>query len=197
MNDDAKPLKSGPATGRRSSYANVDRMIDLADKSDKKMAELPPRGPEISGDAPDLPKEDQPKDKTLWKLLLQLRPFLPYLARRVPVLDVVLGPLQNASLSHEVKESIAQSAAKIQSIQRDLSAAVTSAVEQQAVQLKRLEEEVMRLCETAEIQARAQTLLVEDLRSLGRLFRFAIIGGAILLIALIGMSASLLARIAH
>jgi hypothetical protein len=113
------------------------------------------------------------------------------------VLDVVLGPLQNASLSHEVKESIAQSAAKIQSIQRDLSAAVTSAVEQQAVQLKRLEEEVMRLCETAEIQARAQTLLVEDLRSLGRLFRFAIIGGAILLIALIGMSASLLARIAH
>lgn len=95
-----------------------------------------------------------------------------------------------------MRESIAQSTAKIQSIQRDLSAAVTSAVEVQAVQLKRLEEEVTRLRETAEIQARAQALLVEDLRSLGRLFRFAMIGGAIGLVALIAMSAILLMQAA-
>jgi len=192
MNDDAKPLKSGSGAVRQPSHANVDRLIELAsDKSDKKIAELPRSAGEDSRD--DL---DQPKDKSMWKILLQLRPFLPYLARLVPVLDVALGPLQQAGMSHEVRESIAQSTAKIQSIQRDLSAAVTSAVEQQAVQLTRLEEEVTRLRETAEIQARAQTMLVEDLRSLGRLLRFALIGGAIGLVALIAMSAILLMQAA-
>jgi hypothetical protein len=185
MNDDAKPLKSGSSAARQPSHANVDRLIDLA--SDKNRAELSRTDPDAA---------EQPKDKSMWKILLQLRPFLPYIARMVPVLDVALGPLQHAGLSHEVRESIAQSTAKIQSIQRDLSAAVTSAVEVQAVQLKRLEEEVTRLRETAEIQARAQALLVEDLRSLGRLFRFAMIGGAIGLVALIAMSAILLMQAA-
>lgn len=185
MNDDAKPLKSGSSAARQPSHANVDRLIDLA--SDKNRAELSRTDPDAA---------EQPKDKSMWKILLQLRPFLPYIARMVPVLDVALGPLQHAGLSHEVRESIAQSTAKIQSIQRDLSAAVISAVEVQAVQLKRLEEEVTRLRETAEIQARAQALLVEDLRSLGRLFRFAMIGGAIGLVALIAMSAILLMQAA-
>jgi hypothetical protein len=182
MNDDAKPLMSESSTARQSSYASVDRMIDLA--SDKKQVELPRTDPDE--------EEQQPKDKAMWKILLQLRPFLPYLARMVPGLDVALGPLQHVGMSHEVKESIAQSTAKIQSIQRDLSTAVTSAVEAQAVQLKRLEEEITRLRETAEVQARAQTLLVEDLRSLGRLVRFALIGGATGLVALVVMCAILL-----
>ena len=189
MSDDAKPLKTGTSTVKESAadtYANVDRPIDLT--SEKKRTEIVRPDPEGSG--------DQAKDKSLWKIFLQLRPFLPYLTRLVPVLDVALGPLQSAGLSHEVRESIAQSTAKIQSIQRDLSTAVTSAVEQQAVELKRLEEEVIRLRETAEVAARAQTVLAEDLRSLARLFRFAVIGGAILLVGLIGMSAILLMQAA-
>jgi len=189
MSDDAKPLKAGASVAREASAetrANVDRLIDLA--SEKKRTELAAPDPEGLG--------DQPRDKSLWKVFLQLRPFLPYLTRLVPVLDVALGPLQNAGLSHEVRESIAQSTAKIQSIQRDLSTTLTSAVEQQAVELKRLEEELLRLRDTAEIAARAQTVLAEDLRSLARLFRFAVIGGAILLIGLIGMSAILLMQAA-
>jgi hypothetical protein len=182
MSDAAKPLKTRESSA--STYVNVDRMMELA--SESKKAELPP--PEISA--------DQPKDKTMWKIFLQLRPFLPYLARLVPVLDVALGPLQTAGMSHEVKETIAQSTTKIQSIQRDLTTAVTSAVEQQAVQLKRLEEEMIRLREAAEIQLRAQTLLAEDLRTLTRLFRYAVIGGAVLLVALIAMSALLLTQAA-
>ena len=185
MNDDAKPLKSAPSTARQPSHANVDRLIDLA--SDKKSAELSRNDPDAA---------EQTKDKSMWKILLQLRPFLPYLARMVPGLDIALGPLQHAGMSHEVRESIAQSTAKIQSLQRELSAAVSSAVEVQEVQLKRLEEEITRLRETAEIQARAQTLLVEDIRSLGRLFRFALIGGAIGLVTLIVMSVFLLMQAA-
>ena len=155
-------------------------MMELA--AEPKTAALPPR------ETP----ADQPKDKTMWKLFLQLRPFLPYLARLVPGLDVALGPLQTAGTSHEMKQTIAQSTAKIQSIQLDLTNAVTSAVEQQATQLKRLEEEMTRLREAAEIQVRAQTVLAEDLRSLIRLFRFAMIGGAIMLAGLIAMSVFLL-----
>jgi hypothetical protein len=182
MSDAAKPLKTRESSP--SAYANVDRMMDLASEPQK--GELRP--PEISA--------DQPKDKTMWKIFLQLRPFLPYLARLVPVLDVALGPLQTAGMSHEMKETIAQSTAKIQSIQRDLSTAVTTAVEQQAVQLKRLEEEMIHLREAAEIQVRAQTVLAEDLRSLARLFRYALIGGAILLASLIVMCGLLLTQAA-
>jgi len=189
MSDDAKPVKSGSAAVREPSqgnYSNVDRLMEIA--SDRKTATLAPPDPEDA--------EDPPKDKSMWKLLLQLRPFLPYLTRLVPVLDVALGPLQNAGLSHEVKESIAQSTARMQAIQRDLSTAVTSAVEQQAVQLKRLEEETIRLREVAEVQARAQTLVAEDLRSLIRLVRIAAVGGGVLLVALIAMSAILLMQAA-
>ena len=77
----------------------------------------------------------------MWKLLLQLRPFLPYLARMVPILDVVAGPLQSAGVSSDIRKAVAQSMAdstvirleselqaELQSGQRDLDA-VTSALE--------------------------------------------------------------------
>ena len=182
MTDAAKPLK--PRETSPATSADVDRMIGLG--RERKKTELPPPDSEDS--------LDQPKDRSLWKIFLQLRPFLPYLARLVPALDVALGPLQTAGASHEVRQSIAESTAKIQSIQRDLTAAVTSAVDQQAVQFKRVEEEMIRLRETAEIQVRAQTVLAEDLRSLMRLVRYAVISGAVLLVALIAMSALLLTQ---
>jgi len=182
MSDSAKTLKDRESSA--PTYKNVDRMIELASE--------PAPEPRKAALSPCETSASQPKDNTMWKLFLQLRPFLPYLARLVPVLDVALGPLQTAGMSHEMKDTIAQSTAKIQSIQRDLSNAVTSAVEQQAVQLTRLEEEMNRMREAAEIQVRAQTVLAEDLRSLIQLFRYAVIGGAVMLAGLIAMSVFLL-----
>ena len=189
MNDEAKPLKPGsvqePAKG---TYASVDRLMELA--SDKK-PEVPPEAklPEES--------EDPQKDSSMWKILLQIKPFLPYLARLVPVLDVVVGPLQSAGLSHEVKQSIAQSAVKIQNIQRDLTDAVTSAIDEQAVQLTRLEEEITRLRDAAEKQTRAQTQLAEELESVSKLIRISAVGLGILLVAVIVMTGILLAHTTH
>ena len=92
----------------------------------------------------------------MWKLLLQLKPLLPHLARLLPLLDIGLGPAQNAGLSNEVRQTVA----KIQAIQQRLNIAV----QDQSVQLKRLEEELTRLRETSEKQAAAQTKLVEGVR---------------------------------
>ena len=189
MNDDTKPLESGSAAARESStYSNVDRLIEMA--SSKKPAELTNPAAKDATDS-----ADPVKDKSMWKILLQLRPFLPYLARLVPVLDVVVGPLQSAGLSHEVRESIAQSTARIQSIQRDLKSAVASAVEDQALQLKRLEEELTRLRDAADKQTRAQAQLAEDLSALSRLIRISALGLGLLLVALIVMTAIMLVHV--
>ena len=90
----------------------------------------------------------------MWKLLLQLRPFLPYLARLVPMLEMAVGPLQSAGMSSDIRKavagSIADSTAKIESIQRDLGTAFTSAFDRQSAQLTRLEDELTRLRQASE-----------------------------------------------
>jgi hypothetical protein len=176
---DETPSKSPEASAR---FPNVDRLIDLG-----------------SGKSPDPPKE--PGEKPLWKLLLQLRPFLPYLARLVPMLEFAVGPLQNAGMSSDVRKAVAQAVAesteRLESSQRDLSAAVTAALENQSLDLKRIEEELTRIGQLSEKFAAAQVSLAEDLKVLTRLIRVAAIGGAILLVALIVMGAVLLTRVAH
>lgn len=180
---DKKPTAEAPAQfPNPTHFPNVDRLIELgSDKDEKGSAE---------------PKE--PQEKSLWKLLLQLRPLLPYLARLVPVLDVAVAPLQNAGLSSDVRnavaKSMADSTAKLQSAQRELSSAVTSALDEQSLALKHLEDELTGLREASEKFAAAQASLAEDLRSLTRLLQIAALGGAILLVALIVMSAVLLTR---
>lgn len=174
---DKKPTAEAPA-----QFPNVDRLIELGSGKDEK-------GPADS---------KEPREKSLWKLLLQLRPLLPYLARLVPILDVAVAPLQNAGLSSDVRnavaKSMADSTAKLQSAQRELSSAVTSALDQQSVALKQLEDELTGLRQASEKFAAAQAGLAEDLRSLTRLLKIAALGGAILLVAVIVMTAILLAR---
>jgi hypothetical protein len=186
-----KPSPSAEASER---FPNVDRLIELASDEDKKGS---PKG---SGE----PKEA--REKSMWKLLLQLRPFLPYLARMVPILDVVAGPLQSAGVSSDIRkavaESMADSNAKLQSIlqaelqsgQRDLNA-VTSALEQQSTQLKRLEDELKRVRLASEKYAAAQADVARDLGRLSKLASLSAAGLAVLLLALVVMTALMLARL--
>ena len=169
------------------SFPNVDRLIDLASDKDKK------------GSA----DRKEPQEKSVWKLLLQFRPFLPYIAKLVPMLDVAVGPLQSAGLASDVRkavaESMAESGAKLQSIlqsglqsaQRDINT-VTTALDRQSSQLERLEQELTRLGQASEKAAAAQVSLGNDLRSLTRMIQMAVIGGATLLVALIVIAAILL-----
>ena len=178
MNDEkpAKPAKAGEAANPNPAYPRVDRLIDLA--SDDKPAEI--LIPEQANNS---------KENPMWKALLQLKPLLPHLTRLLPLLDVALGPLQNAGLSNEVRQTVA----KIQAIQRDLNIAV----QDQALQLKLLEEELTRLSDTSEKQAVTQTKLAEGVESLTGLVRIAGIGLGVLLVTEIVMTAVLLARVAH
>jgi len=170
----------------RSPHPNVDRLIEMA--SDKKPEELALPQPVGGASAGSSAKRGQ--DSSMWKILLQLRPFLPYLARLVPILDVAVGPLQHAELSSEVRQAAAQSAAKIQGVQREVSAAI----QEQTLQLKRFEDELGRLQDAAEAQARAQAALKQELKSVTRLLWISAIGGAVLIAALIVMTAI---RLAH
>lgn len=171
---DEKPTAEAPA-----QFPNVNRLIEFASEKD-----------------PDALRKS--REKSLWKLLLQLRPLLPYLARLVPILDVAVAPLQNAGLSSDVRNAVARSmadsTAKLQSAQRELSAAVTSALDQQSVTLKHLEDELTGLRQASDKLAAAQAGLAEDLRSLTHLVKIAAVGGAILLVTLIVMTAILLTR---
>ena len=171
-----------PASISSGQFPSVDRLIELA--SDK--------------DDPGAANPKEAREKSMWKLLLQLRPFLPYLARLVPMLDVAVGPLQSAGISSDVRKAVAQSmaesAANLQSIQRGLNTA-TSALDQQSAQLKALEDELARLQQASEKAAGAQLSLSNDLRSLTRLIQIAGLGATALLIALIVMAAILLAHI--
>src|SRR5271156_2120870 len=178
MNDEkpAKPAKAGEAANPNPAYPRVDWLIDLA--SDDKPAEI--LIPEQANNS---------KENPMWKVLLQLKPLLPHLTRLLPLLDVALGPLQNAGLSNEVRQTVA----KIQAIQRDLNIAV----QDQALQLKLLEEELTRLSDTSEKQAVTQTKLAEGVESLTGLVRIAGIGLGVLLVTVIVMTAVLLARVAH
>jgi len=183
MNDEmpAKPPGTGEAANPNPAFAhpafpNVDRLIELA--SDNKPAEIL------------IPEEAKnSKENPMWKVLLQLKPLLPHLTRLLPLLDIGLGPVQNAGLSNEVRQTIA----KVQEIQRDL----TTAVQDQALQLKLLEEELTRLSNASEKQAAAQTKLVEGVESLAKIVRLAGVGLGLLLMALIVMTAILLAHMAH
>src|SRR5271163_4237924 len=178
MNDEkpAKPAKAGEAANPNPAYPRVDRLIDLA--SDDKPAEI--LIPEQANNS---------KENPMWKVLLQLKPLLPHLTRLLPLLDLGLGSTQNAGLSNEVRQTVA----KIQAIQRDLNLAV----QDQSLQLKLLEEELTRLSDASEKQAVAQTMLVENVESLAKLVRVVSIGLGVLLVALIVMTAVLLAHMAH
>ncbi|HEX3471718.1 MAG TPA: hypothetical protein VHT28_11090, partial [Silvibacterium sp.] len=128
-------------------HPNVDRLIELA--SDDKPAEI------LSAE-----EAKDSKENPMWKILLQLKPFLPYLTRLLPLLDIGIIPVQNADLSKEVRQSVA----KIQTIQRD----VNIAVQDQGVQLKRLEEELTRLRQASEKYAAEQAGFAEELKSIGK-----------------------------
>jgi len=192
----ARPLTPGSArpASANSAFSNVDRLIELA--SDKKPSALTAKGDPAKDN---FGKSDakHSKDTPMWKILLQLKPFLPYLARLVPLLDVALGPVQNAALSNEVRDAVTQTTAKIQAIQRDVSGAVTSAIAEQALQLKQLEEELTRLRDASEKLASSQTSLAHDLTSVRKLVALSAAGLGILLIALIVMTAVLLAHLLH
>jgi hypothetical protein len=197
MNDDmlaklGRSRKSAPASGGNASA--VDRLIELA--SDKKPAAkqtevLALNEPNLSENRGE-PFNGEPKDadeSAMWKVLLQFKSVLPYVSRLLPLLDLGIGQAQNAGVSNELRQNVTS----IQTGQRD----VRIAVQDQALQLKRVEEQLARMREASEKNVYEQTELVEDVKSIGNLVRAVGAGLAVLLVILILMVGALLAHVSH
>jgi hypothetical protein len=157
----------------------VDRLIELA--SDEKTSS---RNTEML--ALEEPKDSDPN--AMWKALLQLKSVLPYVSRFLPLLELIgVGQAQNTGISKELRENVTS----IQTSQRE----VRVAVQDQSLEIKRLEDQITRLRETSEKNNFEHAELVEDVKSIGSLIRAVGAGLAILLVVLILMVGALLSHV--
>jgi hypothetical protein len=179
------PTTSG--SGKRRSESAVDRLIELA--SDEKPSATAPKEIERTTHELVVNASDGEKDleeNPMWKMLLQFKSVLPYVARLLPLLDLGAGHTQSSALSTEVKHQVGE----LQSSHRDLRLTL----QDQTLQLKRFEEQVTRMREATEKNAFEHSELVEDVKSMHALVKTAASILGILLVALIIMVGFLLAH---
>jgi len=173
----------------KASESAVDRLIALAleDKPAKPPAEEPTdlETVPVFADA-GLPFPRELEHNPMWKALLQLRTFLPYVAR---LLEMSSPSQASTALTHEMRQSMGQ----LELAHRELR----TVVQDQTVQMKRVEEAMARAQEATERNANELTEVSEDLRSVHSLVRRATWVLAILLAALIGLVVFLLVRVPH
>lgn len=167
-------LKSFPAGASNKGHeAAVDRLIELA--TDEK----PALATALAIESPKATSQN-----SMWKILLQLKPLLPYLTRLLPLLELAGGgQQQNAGLTRELRASVSG----MQASHDDLRAAI----DDQALQNRQMEERLMRAHEAAE---KRHIKLAEDIRSIGTQVRIFGATVAVLLAILIVMTGVLLAH---
>ncbi|HEX4311848.1 MAG TPA: hypothetical protein VHZ25_17595 [Acidobacteriaceae bacterium] len=177
---------------RNSGESAVDRLIALAqqkpgrpggDASDEPMdLETVPLG---------MPSARELEHNPMWKALLQLRTFLPYIARFVEMSSGTQQHQQSTSLSTEVRTEMRQSVGALESSHRDLRLAVLD----QTVELKRIEETMTRTREATERNALEVSELGDDVRSMRSLVKMALGILVLLFVTLIGLVIFLLFKV--
>jgi hypothetical protein len=177
------------AAPSRAHASAVDRLIELA--SDRQpqpdaVHEPTPASHEIL--VPPIEAKELANDP-MWKTLLQFKGILPYVARLLPLLDLDGGHTQTTSLtiSTELKKDVTD----LQTTQRDLRVAM----QDQTLQLKRFEDQLVRIREASEKSSFENSELVEDVRSMHALVRNMAISLGLLLLVLIGMVAYLVGHL--
>ncbi|MBT9331834.1 hypothetical protein [Paracidobacterium acidisoli] len=180
--------------GRRRGESAVDRLIELA--TDEKPSAAAPkeieRAPhEFFVNVPDTGAHDGKdlEENPMWKMLLQFKSVLPYVARLLPLLDLGAAHAQSSALSTEVKQHVGE----LQTSQRDLRLAL----QDQTLQLKRFEEQVTRVREATERNAFEHSELVEDVKSIHSLIRTVTGVLGTLLVILIVMVGFLIFHFTH
>jgi hypothetical protein len=184
MNDEMMARLGRPRESTQHASA-VDRLIELA--SDEKPAQRP--ADIMASDMLAIEEPKSSEENAMWKALLQIKAVLPYVSRLLPLLDLGMGHAQSSGATHELRENVTA----LQATQRDLRVSV----QDQTLQLKRVEENLTRMREVSEKNAFEHAELVEDVKSIGNLVRVVGAGLAILLIVLILMVGALLAHVSH
>ena len=174
---------------RNASESPVDRLIALAQQK-------PARPGGGASDEPTeletvplgLPSARELEQNPMWKALLQFRAFLPYIAR---LLEMSSPPQQSTAVSTELRNEVRQSVGALEASHRDLRLAV----QDQTLEMKRIEESVTRTREASERNAAEVTELVEDVRSMRSLVKVALGILVMLVVTLIGLLVFLLVRV--
>ena len=178
------------ATAKPSHEVAGDRLIELAQQKASEPKLLPEPEPELIKNQ---------RTGVLHKLG-RLKPLLPILSGGLRMVDhgavqalaqllnLVNGSGAAPSLAHD--EELHSGLAEIQTSHRELRLQV----QDQTVEMKRIEEQITLLRRTVEQNATEHTELVEDVKALNNLVRTIGAGLAILLIVLITLTALLLSR---
>ncbi len=174
---------------RNAGESAVDRLIALAKQKPARpdaagMDEMTDLEPVPLG----LPSARELEHNPMWKALLQLRAFLPYVAR---LLEMSNPSQQSTAMTAELRGEVRQSVSALESSHRDLRLAV----QDQTVEIKRMEEAMTRTREASERNALEVTELAEDVRSMRSLVKGAVVVLVLLLLTLIGTVVFLLFRI--
>jgi hypothetical protein len=174
---------------RNASESPVDRLIALAQqKPARPGGGASDEQTELETVALGLPSARELEHNPMWKALLQFRAFLPYIAR---LLEMSSPTQQSTGLSTEVRNEMRQSVGALEASQRDLRLAV----QDQTVEMKRIEESVTRTREASERNAAEVTELAEDVRSMRSLVKVALGILVMLFVTLIGLLVFLLVRV--
>lgn len=184
---------SAHASEHVSGHASeIDRLIQLASEEKPERQSAERAAQLVTVPDPKIDSKVEPKNReenAMWNALLQLKVLLPYLSRLLPLLGVELGHAQNSSFTNELREDVNG----MRTAQRDLQ----GSIQEQTLQLKRVEEQLVRVREASEKNAREHAELVEDVKSIGNLVRVVAAGLGILLVVLIVMVGILMAHMLH
>ena len=174
---------------RNASESAVDRLIALAQqKPAGRGAVATEEQTDLETVPGSLPSMRELEHNPMWKALLQFRAFLPYIAR---LLEMSSPTQQSTAVSTELRNEMRQSVGGLEASQRDLRLAV----QDQTVEIKRIEESITRTRETTERNAVEVTELAEDVRSMRSLVKVALGVLVLLFVTLIGLLMFLLVRV--
>jgi hypothetical protein len=174
---------------RDASESAVDRLIALAkQKPARPGAAATDELSELETVPLGLPSARELEHNPMWKTLLQLRAFLPYIAR---LLEMSTPSQQSSTaLSTELRNEVRQTVSTLESSHRDLRLAV----QDQTVEIKRIDESLTRTREATERNTLEVSEVAEDVRSLRSLVKTTL--GVLLLVfvTLVGLIVTLLVK---
>jgi hypothetical protein len=172
---------------KQASESAVDRLIALA--LDQKPAEPGEREfkevPLLGEPGPPVVPQDL-EHNPMWKGLLQLRAFLPYIAR---VLEMSSPTQSSTALVTEVRQSVGA----LERAHHDLSESVA----EQTVELKQMEQSLAKTQEAMERNTFELTELGEDVKSMRSLVKTALVLLAVLVVALLGLAGFVVWKLPH
>jgi hypothetical protein len=144
-------------------------------------------------------KQEQP---SLWRSLLQLRVLLPYLGKIIPALEgnMTTALAHVAAPPRQDLTEITRSFADVNKGFLDLQTAnveIRNNVKDQSIQLRRIDDQLLRLRESTERNTMEHQELVEDLRSASKLVRTLSTVMIVLMIGVAGMVVFMLTHWRH